>query len=346
MKLQKTLIITILLSLVGIISWETYWRSQGYFPDLDDDKHLWAAQRSKVEHATNEDVVLIGSSRVLFDIQLEEWEKQTGIRPIQLANAGATPLPVFHELVENTDFKGTVVVGVTTVLFFSTTYPEAPPWKRSADRTQFYNDRTYAQLFNYSLSVPLQNTFAFISNDEEAWYDDINLKALLKRVQLPNRTKIPKMPPFYRFQDINIDRNVRMKQHMVTDTSFAGSVKNVWKFMMSADNPPPDKQGTMAYFLKDAEKFKARGGKIILLRLPSGGFFKELESNFLPRKDFWDELVQKANVPAYHYTDYDVFEGFELPEWSHLSGPDADIFTKQLVKILIDDKVISNSKIN
>lgn len=346
MEFKKTLIITILLSIIGIISWEIYWRSQGYFPDLDDDKYLWAVQRTKVDKATENDVVLIGSSRVLFDIQLEEWERQTGIRPIQLANAGATPLPVFYDLVENTDFKGTIVVGVTTVLFFSTTYPKAPPWKRAANRSRFYKDRTYAQQLNYSLSIPLQNTFAFISNDEEGWYDDINLKALLKRVQLPDRTKTPKMPHFYRFQDIDIDRNVRMKHRMVTDTAFAGSVKNVWKFMMSADNPPPDKEGTMAYFLKAAEKFKARGGKIILLRLPSSGFFKELETNFLPRKDFWDELVQKANVPAYHYTDYEALKGFELPEWSHLTGPDADIFTKQLVKRLLDDKVIFNSKTN
>lgn len=127
MNLKQSLIIALVLSIAALGAWELYWRSKGYFPNLDDDKYLWAKTRAKVEKATENDVVLVGSSRVLFDIQLDVWEKMTGIRPIQLANPGASPLPVFHDLVENTDFKGTAIVGVTPPLFFSTTFPQAPP---------------------------------------------------------------------------------------------------------------------------------------------------------------------------------------------------------------------------
>jgi len=298
-----------------------------------------------VDKATDNDVVIVGSSRALFDIQLYEWEKQTGTLPIQLANAGASPLPIFNDIVENTDYKGTVVVGVTEGLFFSTTFPLADPWSRSANRAQFFHKRTYAQRLNYLLWTPLQNTFAFIAKDEESWADDINLKSLFKRIKLPARLDRPPMPPFYRFQEIDANRNVRMREEMVSDTAMANSVKAVWKFIV-ANIPPPDKESTMAYFLKDAEKFKARGGKIILLRLPSSGFFKELETMGLPRDAFWEDLVTKAKVPAYHYEDYEELSGFDLPEWSHLSGPDASIFTERLVKILLQDEVISNPKAN
>jgi hypothetical protein len=346
MKLKKSLVLTVILSLLAIGIWELYWRSRGYFPDLDDDKFLWARTRAKVDKATSNDIVLVGSSRVLFDIQVHQWEKLTGTTPIQLANAGASPLPIFHDLVENSDFNGTVLVGVTPGLFFSTTFPQAPPWDRAAARAKFYKDQTYAQKLNYSLSIPLQNTFAFISADEEEWYDDINLKALLKTIELPKRTNSPSMPPFYRFQDIDIERNVRMKQRVVTDTAFANSVKTVWKSFMSGNRPPPDKEGTMAFFLKDLEKFKARGGKVILVRLPSSGFFHDLETKGLPREDFWDVLVKKANVPSYYYSDYQELSGFDTPEWSHLSGPDATVFTQRLVTILLEDKVITNTKTN
>ncbi len=125
MYLKQSLIIAITLSVLSLVAWELYWRSQGKIPDLDDDKNLWAVQRAKVEDASENDVLLLGSSRVLFDIQLNEWEKETGVRPIQLACAGSSPLPVFHDIVQNTNFKGTVLVGVTPGLFFSTTYPEA-----------------------------------------------------------------------------------------------------------------------------------------------------------------------------------------------------------------------------
>jgi len=342
MNLKQSLIIALVLSITALGAWELYWRSKGYFPNLDDDKYLWAKTRAKVEKATENDVILVGSSRVLFDIQLDIWEKMTGIRPIQLANPGASPLPVFHDLVENTDFKGTVIVGVTPPLFFSTTFPQAPPWSRAYSKVQFYEDQTYAQKFNYSLSVPLQNTFAFISADEEEWHDDLNLKALLKTIQIDDRIKT--MPPFYRFQEIDIDRNVRMKDRMVTDTAFAGTVKTVWKAFMSGEMPPPDKEGTMAYFLADAEKFKARGGKIILLRCPSDGFFRDLENNGFPRKDFWDLLVEKAGVPAYHFEDYAQLQNLTIPEWSHSSAESADKFTEEILKLLQKDG-ITNLKI-
>jgi hypothetical protein len=346
MKLKKSFIIAVVLGVLSIAAWEIYWRSQGYFPDLDDDKYLWAKTRAKVDKAAEDDVVLVGSSRVLFNIQLGQWETLTGIKPIQLANAGATPLPVFHDIVENTNFKGTVIVGVTPPLFFSTTFEQATPWSRASSRSEFYKNRTYAQRLNYSLSIPIQNSLAFVSNDDEAWFDDINLKALLKTIQLPTRTEKPPEPPFRRFQDIDINRNVRMKERMVSDTAFANSIKTVWKTILSGDMPPPEKEATIEYFLKDAEKFTSRGGKIILLRNPSDGFFKELESKGLPRPEFWDELVTKANVPAYHYQDYESLSAFKTIEWSHLSAKDADQFTENFVKILSEDGLITNLKTN
>ena len=72
MNLKKSLLITILISILAIGTWEVYWRSQGYLPDLDDDKFLWARTRAKVDKATSNEVVLIGSSRVLFDIQVQQ----------------------------------------------------------------------------------------------------------------------------------------------------------------------------------------------------------------------------------------------------------------------------------
>ncbi len=128
MKLKKTLIIAIILSVISIGAWEIYWRSRGFYPTLNDNEALWAVQRSKVEKATSTDILLMGSSRVLYDIQLNEWEAQTGTRPIQLASVGSSPLPIFHDVVNNTKFNGTIVVGVTPGLFFSTTFPKAQPW--------------------------------------------------------------------------------------------------------------------------------------------------------------------------------------------------------------------------
>jgi hypothetical protein len=337
--MKQSLIIALVLSIISISGWELYWRTQGKMPDLDDDKNVWAEQRAKVEGAAENEIVLIGSSRVLFDIQLDEWEAQTGSRPIQLATAGGSPLPLFHDLVNNTDFTGTILVGVTPGLFFSTTFPGASPWKRPQSRVDYFENRTYAQRLNHWLSIPLQQNLVMISTSEEGWSDDIDLKSLLNKIQLENRTGETIFPPFNNFGNFTEDRNMMMTEKAATDTAFAGSIKNVWK-------TPPEREATTAFFVEDAKKFKAKGGQLILLHCPSSGMFKEGETKYFPRAEFWNELVTQTTAKGYHYQDYDEFKSLDCPEWSHLSAPDAKYFTTELVKIMKADGTLSNSKIN
>ncbi len=342
MELKKTLIIAITISIIGLVAWETYWRSQGYYPNLDDNKDLWAVERAKVDKASKEDVVIIGSSRVLFDIQLNEWEQETGTRPIQLATAGGSPLPMLSDIVNNTEYNGTIIVGVTPPLFFSTTFPMADPWKRAQSRIDHYFKRTYAQRSNHILSIPLQQNLVLMSTSEEEWTSNIDLKTLLKNIKIGNR--IPKgMPPFYQFDNISLERNTEMTERTVNDTAFANTIKKVWGYF-GKTSPPPDKESTMAFFVKDANTFIERGGNLILLRAPSTGGFRMGESHGLPRKDFWDDLVQQANIKSYHFEDYEQFKNLECPEWSHLSAKDARFFTTELAKIMIADGAITNRK--
>jgi len=72
MRLKRSLIIAVILISVALGSWEMYWRSQGYYPGLEDDKELWAIQRAKLEKETINDVVLLGSSWAFLNFQLNE----------------------------------------------------------------------------------------------------------------------------------------------------------------------------------------------------------------------------------------------------------------------------------
>ncbi len=342
MQLKKSLTVAIILSIIGIITWESYWRSQGYSPNLNDEKALWAKERAKIEKTTKSDVILIGSSRTYFDIQKKVWEKETGIKPIQLASTGSTPLPALHDIVENTNFSGTLIVGVTPGLFFSTTYPKAFPWHRIQSKIDFYKDMTYAQKANYFLSVPLQKNLVLMSADEEEWADNIDLKSLLRQIDLGKRTEGPKMPPFYNFGNVASDRNMAMSKRTATDTTFANSIIRVWNFF-GKSAPPPDKNSTTEYFVKDAEKFITRGGNLILVRPPSSGGTRMAENKFLPREQFWNSLVGILPVKNYHFEDYIQLKNLTCPEESHLSKEDAEYFTKELAQIMIQDQAITKT---
>lgn len=345
MNLKKAVTIAIITSILGVVALELYWRSQGYIPIIDDNKALWAIQRDRINTLDTDDVVFVGSSRTLYGIQLDTWEKETGKRPVQLANVGSSPLPVFHDLVANTNYAGTVIVGVAPGLFFSTTYPKAQPWAWPQARVDHYKNRTYVQRLNHQLSLPLQQHFALMSAGEEELDDNIDLKALLKQIKVGNR--IPQgMPPFYKFGRMTtLDRNVQMIDRTITDTAFANTITKVWGFI-GKTSPAPDKAATMAFFLKDAKAFKARGGHLILMRCPSTGGVRAGEHFMLPRQDFWDELVQRAAVKAYHFEDYPQFKDLQCPEWSHLSVEDAHFFTAELAKLMLADKAITNTETN
>jgi hypothetical protein len=345
MDLKKSLFVTIVLSIITIGAWELYWRSQGYYPNLNDDKTLWAKERAKVENATKKDIILIGSSRTYFDLQKKEWEKETGVKPIQLASTGSSPLPALNDIIENTHFNGTIIIGVTPGLFFSTTNPDASPWQRIQSKIDFYRKITYAQKSNYALSIPLQKNLVLMSGDEEEWEDDIDLKSLLRRIHIGNRNNEEAPPPFYNFGDVASDRNIVMTQRTVLDTAHANSIKRVWNFF-ARTSPPPDKIATTKYFLKKAKKFISRGGNLILVRLPSSGGYRLGENKFLSREKFWNALLTQIDVKSYHFEDYEQLKNLSCPEESHLSKKDAQYLTTELAKIMINDNAITNLNIN
>jgi len=345
MNLKQSLLIAFIISILSISTWELYWRNKGYYPTINDDKPLWAMHRADVETATQDDYIILGSSRAYFDIQIKEFEKATGKKPIQLSSTGSSPLPSFHDIVNNTAFSGTVIMGVTPGLLFSTTSPEASSWKRIQSKIDYYQKRTYAQRINYALSIPLQQNLVFMSGDEEEWADDIDLKALLRQVQIGNRTQAPMKPPFYNFGDVNLDRNMSMTNRTATDTAFANTIIKVWGFF-GKSAPPPNKKATMAFFMEDIKKFKDRGGNLILVRFPSSGGVRAGENQAFPRSEFWDYLVNQTQVKSYHFEDFDQFKNLKCPEWSHLSSDNADYFTRELVKIMQADGAILNHKTN
>ena len=102
-----------------IATWEWYWRDYGVTPSYRNSPGQWAAQRRRIDTGEGDKTVLIGSSRVLFGVQLPVWEKTAGERPIQLSLEGTSSIPVLEDLADDPNFKGRLLIGVAPDLFFS-----------------------------------------------------------------------------------------------------------------------------------------------------------------------------------------------------------------------------------
>jgi hypothetical protein len=84
----------------------------------------------------------------------------------------------------------------------------------------------------------------------------------------------------------------------------------------------------------DVEAIRGRGGRVIFIRLPSNGKLRELEHRFQPRAEYWDRILTETGAPGIHFEDHPELQGFECPEWSHLSGPDSVDYTRRLVEVM------------
>ncbi|UII79064.1 hypothetical protein [Flagellimonas sp. CMM7] len=339
MNLKQSFLVAVLLGLMGLVAWEMYWRSKPdyYRANLEDDRYLWAEHRAKVESATEKDIVIIGSSRTGFDFNTHVWEETQGIKPINLSTNGKPPLVFFEDIVENTDFNGTLILGITPLLCFSPGVEqrnlEAKMW------IDHYYDQTYAQKLGFWVSKPLERHLVMLTSSELKFYNDLDLKALVNTISIGER--VPPAPKFLNFGYNDEDRNLIMFSSMVSNPEFAKKVQNAWNsflphipdYEIIKDVIPP----ILKKYEVAAKKFKSRGGKIILVRHKAEDNWNKHTKRILPKTMVWDKFVEQMDCPAYHFEDYDFMSKYTLPDWSHMNAEDAKTYSKDLVNKLLKD---------
>ena len=325
------LIATLLLTSAATAAWEISARARGYAPGLNDTSDLWADRRDAVKP---DSLVIIGDSRPLFDIDLDELEKGLGQRPIQLALAGTCAYPNLEELINDERFRGTIICSIVPGMFFA---PGGPLLKNAEVALKRHRERTIAHRTGHHLGMFLEERIAFMKQD------DLVLAKLLGKIAVPNRADSylpPDLPPY--FSTIDRERRTRMTDACAKPGPLQDRVKHGWIPLFT---PPPfpahtpkevlegmgrtveERFGKVAALVK---KLQARGGKIVFVRYPHSGDLKVLEDKGTPRSGAWTRLMQETGAPNIYYSDHPELI-FDCPEWSHLSGPDSVEFSKRLV---------------
>lgn len=330
--------IAVVISIVVIAvttAWELYCRSLGYGPTLNDNEDLWTMWRRRVQP---ESIVVVGDSRAWFDVDLDEFQKGLGKRPIQLAMAGSTVWPVLDDLAKDETFHGTIICSFVPGLFFAP--PGSPPMDRAERGVKRSHNQTPAQRASEYLGMWLEEHLAFLKPD------DLSLEGLLNQLPIPNRPGAlvpPTFPPYFQTEDR--ERRARMWEKCAEPGSeLAKRIQHIWLPLFSPPPPPTYvprdvffaamKKGTEKRFADVAgaiEKIRRRGGKIVFVRFPHTGGLKELEDRLMPRAQTWDPLLKMTNSPGIYYSDFPELSGFNCPEWSHLSAGDSVEFSKRLV---------------
>ena len=322
----------IALLIVLLASWEGYWRHFGATPSYYNSKGEWALQRRRLDHGEGAKTVLVGSSRMLFDVQLPVWEKLAGQRPIQLAIEGTSPVPMLEDLAADDRFTGHVLVDVAPDVFFT-------GQGYHADVAPYYHHESPSQRVGNWLSMHLvEPYFAFFNFD-------FALGAVLRRQDWPLRPGMPLRKDVRKLQMQEADRNTHLWSKVETDADYRELMRAIW--VQRFESPPPNMDTPeklqkvidtqMQRAVDVVTKLRARGIPVLFVRPPTSGRYLEFDNKVFPRARTWDVLLTRTGAPGIHFEDYPELQNLELPEWSHLSFADANRYTEALYGIVKRD---------
>ena len=328
-------VVVTIVVIAATMAWEFYSRSLGYAPTLNDNEDLWTLRRRAVQP---ESLVVIGDSRGWYDVDLDEFEKGFGKRPIQLAGGGMCGFPVLEDLAKDENFHGTIVCSFVPRIILAP--PGTPLFERGEKVVKRFHSQTPAQWASENLAMPLEEHIAFLKQEE------LTLDDYLKKLPIPNRPGAlvpPRSPPYFGTEDR--ERRSRMIEECARPNSeLAKRIQQIW-IPLFTPPPPPSYIPKDVFMVKIKEgiekrfadvttavaKIRARGGKIVFVRFPHSGGLKELEDRTTPRDQTWDPLLKMTGAPGIYYSDFPDLAGFTCPEWSHLSAGDSVEFTRRLV---------------
>ena len=311
---RRVIACTLALTVSSLAATEYYARSQGYSPSFPQIPDLWVAQWYQLEQSPDDQLVFIGASRTQFDLIMDNWEIETGHRPVMLAWPGSPADGVLRLLAERESYRGTVICGIAPSFTFGS--------PKLAVHQYIQNNLALKDILKWSLSyhisqsvrVPLRNQFLFIN--EPAFSPIENLRQFMA---LNNREGLltPLLAPFWARQ------NEKLQSFYTecgeTNPDIIKQVQEVWNGIMTMQvfHGPTDIDKLIKEYTENVKKIKSRGGKVVFIRHPSSDDFLEFEKKHYPRKDFFDRLCKETGSLGIHFEDYPELADYDCPEWSH-----------------------------
>lgn len=327
--LRPAALVGLIVTIILMSGWEAYWRSDGSVPGYRNSEGLWAIQRRRINDGEGDKTVIMGSSRIFFDMQLDVWEKESGERPIQLALEGTSPVTLMEDLADDLDFTGTLIVGISPGLAFSGYEYRADAFKRFAEETP-------TQWLGQQISMLVEPYLAF-------YQFDYSLFTVIKRQSWPGRDDVKVGRDVRRLAVHAKDRNARMFEKVETDEAYAEIAKQIWAqgFVSIEERSEEELNKGLENRNKQIERIVAatnalqkRGIEVVFVRNPSEGHYAISEPMYNPRAETWDVLIERTGALGLHWQDHGEMQGYWLPEWSHMSGSEADRYTQALYHLI------------
>ncbi|MBI5397765.1 MAG: hypothetical protein HZA91_20900 [Verrucomicrobia bacterium] len=307
----RTWCVALVLAVAALVGYEQLWRSRGFEPDVRDRAELWALQRERAIRAGRGAVVIIGTSRALLGLDPKVMEEVIPERKFfQLAIRGSSPVPVFRDFAADPAFVGDLICELHPMTIFGPHPAEAQP----VQWLEFCRHRAWVSDIETWLRIQFQQRLVLEVME-------VTPTSLLRNLVEKRRLPVPggyRLRPdrFMLFEAARVDAD-RGEAHWLKGLRAMG---------------PPIGEAELARRCEELERcvqrLKARGGRVVFLRMVSSGALYEAEAQAWPRARYWDVLSRSVSMPAVHFKDVPELAGIQCGEGSHLEHRDAQRFTR------------------
>jgi hypothetical protein len=300
--------------------WEWRMRALELAPgDLGVSESGWANERRRIDSEPVQ-IAIVGDSRILFDTDLERFEKLTGVRPVQLALPGTNARPFLEDLADDPNFKGIVIVGIADLSYFRERVGlmeaalKRGHWESPANRGSFLVD------------LVLEHRLAFLDAD-------YRLSALVARLD-PNLRQGVEGPynDVWKIAYTGEARQTWLWPRIERDARLRAHARAAWDGFKGKPVPKDIIAMTLSRTSAAVARIRARGGDVVFVHPPSAPQLRMNEDKRLPRSKGWDILLATARVEGVHADDLPQAQGLIIPEWSHLTRACATVFTDAYVR--------------
>ena len=307
----------VLLAFVVVIAVEWFWRERGYEPVVAFDQDLWSAQRAVASRPGA--WALLGASRMQLAFDRETFEATWPGCPLaNLTVNGHYPLAALRDLAGDEQFDGTALVSLDAramlPLFDEMQQPHVQHYQRawSPERR-----------LNRWLKTRVQQRLV-VANPEHNWVTTL-------RRQLDGLPPVP-----WRYITVFPDGLVAADYEGIDVAGF----ERFWAEGLEtfyAEHPPQPAEQWLAAAARMRpwiDAIERRGGRVVLLRLPTSGAHYAVDAANYPRERYWDQVSEALDVPTLHFEDVAAIAALETPDSSHIDGRDRPIFTAALLQAL------------
>lgn len=307
-----------MLALGALGAWEWHWRARGVMPGLIDSSQAWARQRDRVYDEQLRPVVFLGASRTVYGLDPKVWKSQRpGDKPIMLAINGHYPLAALRDLALDEDFSGLVLCDIDSYGLLPAHHAMQQPW------VDYHRQRWNANWHGHRVLLNAWQRNSVLANP------GVGLWATLKR-QFVGGTFIPG------YSDSDSNRAGEMRFERANVAALAAHFdRGVDAKIARFPAPSPDEFVAGLDEVRTwIEALRDRGGDVVFVNLPVQGRLVEMETRYMPRREYWDAFARVSGVRAMHYEDVPEWAALELPDRSHVRREDRVALTLGLMSAL------------